>query len=298
MAAWGLWLIASGLFVVGEMLTLAIVRLLFAGGALGGVAVALAGGAVAFQLIAFIAVPLAVSPLSGGRRRHPTNSTPAAARVDRLVGAPPSVTRAVDAAAGRIRMGADEWTARTSSAARLRRRRDVRSCSSTAGPRPRGRRRGGRPRAAYPDRARRRRVGTDPPTKKAPVEPALIALIVVALLLIFVLAKSLTIVPQAQAKVVERLGPTAARSDPDCPSSCPSSTACGDSTSASRSSLLPAAGDHRRQPAGWASTPSSTSRSPIPGWPCTASRTTSPAWSSSSTTTLRNVVGRLNLRAR
>ena len=38
------------------------------------------------------------------------------------------------------------------------------------------------------------------------MEPALIALIVVALLLIFVLAKSLTIVPQAQAKVVERLG--------------------------------------------------------------------------------------------
>ena len=38
------------------------------------------------------------------------------------------------------------------------------------------------------------------------MEPALIALIVVALLLIVVLAKSVTIVPQAQAKVVERLG--------------------------------------------------------------------------------------------
>jgi regulator of protease activity HflC (stomatin/prohibitin superfamily) len=38
------------------------------------------------------------------------------------------------------------------------------------------------------------------------VEPALIALIVVALLVIIVIAKSLTIVPQAQAKVVERLG--------------------------------------------------------------------------------------------
>jgi regulator of protease activity HflC (stomatin/prohibitin superfamily) len=38
------------------------------------------------------------------------------------------------------------------------------------------------------------------------VTPALIALIVVALLVIIVLAKSVTIVPQAQAKVVERLG--------------------------------------------------------------------------------------------
>ena len=38
------------------------------------------------------------------------------------------------------------------------------------------------------------------------MEPALIALIVVALLVIIVLAKSVTIVPQAQAKVIERLG--------------------------------------------------------------------------------------------
>ncbi|WP_116450474.1 SPFH domain-containing protein [Blastococcus litoris] len=38
------------------------------------------------------------------------------------------------------------------------------------------------------------------------MEPALIALVVVALLVIIVIAKSVTIVPQAQAKVVERLG--------------------------------------------------------------------------------------------
>src|SRR4051795_2461029 len=44
------------------------------------------------------------------------------------------------------------------------------------------------------------------PRKGAPVTPALIALIVVALFVIIVLAKSVTIVPQAQAKVIERLG--------------------------------------------------------------------------------------------
>ncbi|RBY90462.1 SPFH/Band 7/PHB domain protein [Blastococcus sp. TBT05-19] len=38
------------------------------------------------------------------------------------------------------------------------------------------------------------------------MEPALIALLVIALLVIVVLAKSVTIVPQAQAKVIERLG--------------------------------------------------------------------------------------------
>jgi membrane protein implicated in regulation of membrane protease activity len=87
MAAWVLWLIAAGLFVGGEMLTLDLVLLMFAGGALGGTAVALAGGAVAFQLIA--------------------------CSVDGLVGRTAVVTRAVDADGGRIRMGADEWTART-----------------------------------------------------------------------------------------------------------------------------------------------------------------------------------------
>jgi regulator of protease activity HflC (stomatin/prohibitin superfamily) len=38
------------------------------------------------------------------------------------------------------------------------------------------------------------------------VEPALIALIVIALFVVFVVARSVTIVPQAQAKVIERLG--------------------------------------------------------------------------------------------
>ncbi|MGY1620075.1 SPFH domain-containing protein [Geodermatophilus sp. SYSU D00691] len=38
------------------------------------------------------------------------------------------------------------------------------------------------------------------------MEPALIALLVIAVLVIIVVAKSLTIVPQAQAKVIERLG--------------------------------------------------------------------------------------------
>ena len=38
------------------------------------------------------------------------------------------------------------------------------------------------------------------------MEPAIIALLVIALLVIVVLTRSVTIVPQAQAKVIERLG--------------------------------------------------------------------------------------------
>ncbi|MGY1755205.1 NfeD family protein [Blastococcus sp. SYSU D01042] len=115
MAAWLLWLIAAGLFAGGEVLTLDLVLLMFAGGALGGMAVALAGGAVAFQLIAFIAVSLAllavVRPIA---KRHLLDRTPLQLDgVDTLVGRTAVVTRAVDAAGGRIRLGADEWSARS-----------------------------------------------------------------------------------------------------------------------------------------------------------------------------------------
>jgi membrane protein implicated in regulation of membrane protease activity len=115
MAAWLLWLIATGLFVAGEVVTLDLVLLMFAGGALGGMAVALAGGAVALQLVAFIAVAVAllavVRPIA---KRHLVDSTPLQLDgVDVLVGRTATVTRAVDASGGRIRMGADEWSARS-----------------------------------------------------------------------------------------------------------------------------------------------------------------------------------------
>lgn len=115
MAAWLLWLIASGLFVGGELLTLDLVLLMFAGGALGGLAVALAGGAVALQLVAFIVVSVAllavVRPIA---KRHLVERTPLQLDgVENLVGRTAVVSRAVDVAGGRIRMGADEWSARS-----------------------------------------------------------------------------------------------------------------------------------------------------------------------------------------
>ncbi|SDE60493.1 Membrane protein implicated in regulation of membrane protease activity [Blastococcus fimeti] len=115
MAAWLLWLIASGLFVGGELLTLDLVLLMFAGGALGGLAVAVAGGAVALQLVAFIAVSVAllavVRPIA---KRHLVERTPLQLDgVEGLVGRTAVVSRAVDVAGGRIRLGADEWSARS-----------------------------------------------------------------------------------------------------------------------------------------------------------------------------------------
>lgn len=115
MAAWVLWLIAAGLFAAGEAVSYDLVLLMFAGGALGGFAVALVGGATALQLIAFIvvsAVLLAlVRPIA---QRHLTERSPLQLDgVDILIGRTARVTQPIDSMGGRIRMGADEWTARS-----------------------------------------------------------------------------------------------------------------------------------------------------------------------------------------
>jgi membrane protein implicated in regulation of membrane protease activity len=113
--AWLLWLIASGLFAAGEMASLDLVLLMFAGGALGGMTVALLGGAVVLQLVGFIVVSavllLLVRPLA---KRHLTERTPEQLDgVAALIGRTARVTQPVDGHGGRIRLGADEWTARS-----------------------------------------------------------------------------------------------------------------------------------------------------------------------------------------
>jgi len=113
--AWLLWLIAAGLFGVGEMVSLDLVLLMFAGGALGAMGVALVGGTVAFQLLAFIGVAAVllglVRPIA---KKHLTDRTPQQLDgTDALVGRTATVTRAVDHDGGRIKLGADEWTARS-----------------------------------------------------------------------------------------------------------------------------------------------------------------------------------------
>jgi membrane protein implicated in regulation of membrane protease activity len=113
--AWLLWLIASGLFAAGETVSGDFVLLMFAGGALGGLGVALLGGPVVLQLAGFIVVSalllFVVRPLA---RRHLLERTPEQLDgVAALIGRTARVTRPVDGHGGRIRMGADEWSART-----------------------------------------------------------------------------------------------------------------------------------------------------------------------------------------
>ena len=115
MDPWLLWLIAAGLFAAGEIVSLDLVLLMFAGGALGGVVVALLGGATVLQMVAFIVVSgLLLALVRPIATKHLTNRTPLQLDgVDNLIGRTAKVTRDNDSSGGRIRMGADEWSART-----------------------------------------------------------------------------------------------------------------------------------------------------------------------------------------
>jgi membrane protein implicated in regulation of membrane protease activity len=113
--AWLLWLIAGGLFAAGELASLDLVLLMFAGGALGGMAVALLGLGLPLQVLAFVVVSVGllvlIRPVA---KRQLVDRTPLqldGANVH--VGKTVLVSQRVDAHHGRIRMGADEWSART-----------------------------------------------------------------------------------------------------------------------------------------------------------------------------------------
>ena len=115
MAAWLLWLIAAGLFTAGEVASLDLVLLMFAGGALGGMGVALLGGAVVLQLVAFVVVSLGllllVRPVA---KRHLIERTPEQIDgVEVYVGRTAEVSERVTGQTGQVRMGHDEWSART-----------------------------------------------------------------------------------------------------------------------------------------------------------------------------------------
>ena len=115
MAPWLLWLIAAGLFGAGEVASLDLVLLMFAGGALGGMTVALLGGAVVWQLLAFVLVSVAllavVRPIA---KRHLEHRTPEQIDgVAAIVGRTAVVCERVDSGAGQVRMGHDQWSART-----------------------------------------------------------------------------------------------------------------------------------------------------------------------------------------
>jgi len=110
-----LWLIAAGVFAGGEVASLDLVLLMFAGGALGGMTVALVGGPVVLQLVAFVVVSAALMALVRPvAKRHLLERTEEQLDgVAALVGKTAVVSQRVDNDSGHVRMGHDEWSART-----------------------------------------------------------------------------------------------------------------------------------------------------------------------------------------
>jgi membrane protein implicated in regulation of membrane protease activity len=111
MIAWG---VIAALFVVVEVLSMAFVAIYIAIGAFAASMVALAGGNLGWQFMAFavtgVVLMLLTRPFIKGRLESPDVAT----NVNRLVGKGGIVTIAIDndANTGQIRVGTEYWTAR------------------------------------------------------------------------------------------------------------------------------------------------------------------------------------------
>ena len=112
-----MWLILLVVFLLAEAATVGMVSAWFAVGALAAMVTALLHGPVWLQTVLFVAVSagllLALRPLV--RKYLSPNLT--ATNVDSVVGSTGIVTAAIDnvSAAGQVKLGAMDWTARSTS---------------------------------------------------------------------------------------------------------------------------------------------------------------------------------------
>src|SRR4051794_31792748 len=114
MPAWLIWVLATGVLILGEIGT---PGLFFLGplalAAPISAATAAAGAGAALQLAAFIAGSVAgVGALRPIARRHIRLPAPQRTGAQALVGQPAVVLRRVDATGGRVKIGGEEWSAR------------------------------------------------------------------------------------------------------------------------------------------------------------------------------------------
>ena len=111
------WLVLMVVFLAAEASTVSMVSLWFAAGALIALLTALAGGPAWLQTLLFLAVSagllLALRPLVKKYLSPKLTAT----NVDSVVGSAGLVTAAIDnvSAVGQVKLGAMEWTARSTS---------------------------------------------------------------------------------------------------------------------------------------------------------------------------------------
>ena len=113
--AWLVWVVVAALLAIGELLTpglffLGPVALAAAAAAL----VSLLGAGSVISVLVFIAGAIAsLGVLRPIARRHIRIPALSRTGTDALIGRKATVTRRVDAAGGRVRIGGEEWTARS-----------------------------------------------------------------------------------------------------------------------------------------------------------------------------------------
>ena len=110
------WLAAMVVFIAAESMTVSLVSIWFAAGALGAIVVALLGGGLVLQVTVFLA--LAVALLLSLRSIVRKHFTPHVTRtnIDSVIGATGIVVTPVNniAALGQVQIGGMEWSARSS----------------------------------------------------------------------------------------------------------------------------------------------------------------------------------------
>ena len=112
-----IWLGLMILFLTVEGLTVGLVSAWFAAGALAAVVVSAAGGSVALQIGVFLAVSAALLACLRPILRKYVTPKLAKTNVDAVVGTEGYVTADIDnlSATGSVKLGAMEWTARSTS---------------------------------------------------------------------------------------------------------------------------------------------------------------------------------------
>ena len=116
-----IWLVLLIIFLIAETATVAAISLWFAGGALAALAASLLGAPLWLQIALFFLVSaVLLGSLRGLVKKH---FTPKLERtnVDAIIGSCGYVTGEIDnlKATGTVRLGAMEWTARSSSGATI-----------------------------------------------------------------------------------------------------------------------------------------------------------------------------------
>ena len=108
------WIVAAVLLAIGEVLTPGAFFLGPVALAAGAAAiVALFAGAVASTIVFILAALLSLAVLRPIARRHVRMPQLLRTGTDALVGRKATVTQQVDAAGGRVRIGGEEWSARS-----------------------------------------------------------------------------------------------------------------------------------------------------------------------------------------